>query len=159
FSISADRNDSSPYTVMIHDCTFNNANVYTYMVQVLANGVLFWNDTFVGDGNNGLGGISLVCAKYGDGTSGNPHGWNTPSTMGNLDPTGFNNTYVENCSFSASPIACINADDNSRVVIRYCTVQDSCLHAHGQDTSRYGVRHYEIYNNTFVNSQASALNL
>src|SRR5271166_131850 len=160
FSISADRNDSSPYTVMIHDCTFNTGAVYNYMVQVLANGLLFWNDTFVGNGYNGIGGISLVCQKYGPGTNtGSTGDWNSADTMGASDTTGLNNTYIENCSFSASPTACVNADDNSRVVVRYCTVQDSCLHAHGQDTSIYGVRHYEIYNNTFVNSQATALNL
>ena len=53
----------------------------------------------------------------------------------------------------------VNADDNSRVVVRYCTVQDSCLHAHGQDTSIYGVRQYEIYNNTFHQVNGANLNL
>lgn len=159
FMLNCDRNDASSYTVLVHDCTFNNSAVYSYSVLVSANGIVFWNDTFIGNGSNGLGGISLVCQKYGPGTSSGHGSWNSPSTMGSLDTTGLNNTYIENCTFSAAPTACVNADDNSRVVVRYCTIQDSSLHAHGQDTSIYGVRHYEIYNNTFVNSQAAALNL
>jgi hypothetical protein len=58
-----------------------------------------------------------------------------------------------------APTGVINADDNSRVVVRYCTVIDSDLHAHGQETSQYGVRHYEIYNNKFQNVNAARLNL
>jgi hypothetical protein len=72
FAISADRNDSSPYTVMIHDCKFNGSKVFSYAVQALANGIVFWNDVFIGDGTNGIGGISFVCDKYGYA------GWNTP---------------------------------------------------------------------------------
>jgi hypothetical protein len=160
FSISAGRNDASPYTVMIHDCSFNNSNIFTYMVVAGANGILFWNDTFVGDGYNGIGGISLVCNKYGDGTNHNIGGWNTASTMGAADTTGLNNTYIEDCTFSNGPTAMINADDNSRVVFRHNIVIDSDVHAHGQDTSQYGVRHIEIYNNTFHDDgQSGNLNL
>jgi hypothetical protein len=79
--------------------------------------------------------------------------------MGMDDKDGPNNTYVEDCTLSNGPTAMINADDNSRVVIRHCTVIDSGLPADGQDTSIYGVRHYEIYNNTFKNQNAGNLNL
>jgi hypothetical protein len=147
FSISVDRNESSRYTVMIHDCNFNNAQVYGYMVQCLANGIIFWNDTFVGDGTNGLTGITFVCDKYGYTSS-----WNTPDTFGQKDVTGLANSYVEDCTFYDAPSACSNWDDNSRVVTRYCTISNASLTNHGQETSIYGVREWEVYNNTFIYS-------
>ena len=36
-----DRNDSTPYTDVIHDCRFDDSNVYNYAVVVNANGVVF----------------------------------------------------------------------------------------------------------------------
>jgi hypothetical protein len=159
FTLACDRDDRGGKTVMVHDCTFDGSGVYAYTVLCQANGILFWNDTFIGDGVNGLGGISMVCQKYGPGTRTGRGAWNTASTMGMDDKDGLNNTYVEDCTLSNGPTAMINADDNSRVVIRHCTVIDSDLHAHGQDTSIYGVRHCEIYNNTFKNQNAGNLNL
>jgi hypothetical protein len=44
----------------------------------------------------------------------------------------------------------INLDDNSRTVVRYNTFNNSAIGSHGQETSPWGVRHYEIYNNDFV---------
>jgi hypothetical protein len=148
FAISADRDDSSPYTVMIHDCNFNGSKVYSFMVQVVANGILFWNDVFIGDGTNGLGGISFVCDKYGYA------GWNTPDAFGTNDKTGLENSYVENCSFYDAPTGCVNCDDNSRVVIRDCKVSNATLTGHGQETSIYGAREWEIYDNSFIYSSS-----
>jgi hypothetical protein len=64
FTLNCDRTEPSSYTVLVHDCTFNNANVFTYMVSCGANGIIFWNDTFIGDGSDGLGGITFTCQKY-----------------------------------------------------------------------------------------------
>jgi hypothetical protein len=152
YSIRADRVDSSPYTVMIHDCSFNNSTVYNYMVCCSGNGILFWNDTFTGDGMNGIGGISFVCQKYGY------IGWNTPDTFGAEDKTGLSNSYVENCTFS-NAINTSNFDDNSRVVWRHNTMQDAGLGSHGQETSIFGVRGWEIYANVFKVSSGNPYNL
>jgi hypothetical protein len=149
FSISADRNDSSPYTVMIHDCSFNNANVFTYMVKCLANGIIFWSDVFIGGGTDSITGIYFACDKYGPTSS-----WNTPDTYGTQDKTGLSNSYVENCTFYDAPTGCTNWDDNSRVVTRYCTISNATLGNHGQETSIYGVRQWEVYNNTFIYSSS-----
>jgi hypothetical protein len=151
FAITADRVDNSKYTVMIHDCSFHNSTVYTYMVRCSANGILFWNDNFVGDGT--LGGITFACQKYGYG------GWNTPDTFGTSDTTGLKNSYVENCTFSNAGIACSNFDDNSRVVWRYNTMQDAALGSHGQETSIYGARGWEIYGNSFKITSGNPHNL
>jgi hypothetical protein len=45
-----------------------------------------------------------------------------------------------------------NFDDNSRVVWRQNLMSNAVLSSHGQETSRWGTRHWEIYGNTFVYS-------
>jgi hypothetical protein len=44
----------------------------------------------------------------------------------------------------------MNFDNNSRTVVRHCTFNNAGIGSHGADTSDYGVRHYEVYNNTFI---------
>jgi hypothetical protein len=148
FSLDCDRAEPTAYTVLIHDCSFRCGSVFTYMVVCRDNGIIFWNDTFIGDGPNdpnALGGISFVCDKYGYTSS-----WNTPDTYGTQDTTGLTNSYVEDCKFYDATTAISNFDDNSRVVWRYNTMQECSLGSHGQETSIYGTRSWEIYNNTFI---------
>ena len=141
FALVADRT-SPNFTVLIHDCSFDNSAVYNYAISCKDNGIVIWNCSFVGSGSLGLGGISFVADKYGYA------GWNTPSTLGTLDSTGLNNSYVEDCFFSnAENIADFSA--NSRTVWRHNTHQDAALGSHGQETGVFGVRHWEIYNNAF----------
>jgi hypothetical protein len=146
FALNTDRSEPTNYTVLVHDCTFSSGSIFMYMVQCQANGIIFWNDTFIGDGPNdpnAVGGISFVCDKYGPTSS-----WNTPDTYGTQDVTGLANSYIENCTFYDGTIT--NFDDNSRVVVRNSTFQSATLGSHGQETSIYGVREWEIYNNTFI---------
>jgi hypothetical protein len=149
FTLDLNRNISSNYTALVHDCKFNNSTVYSWIVVCRANGIIFWNDSFVGSGNNGLGGISFVCQRYGPISS-----WNTPDSIGTRDTTGLMNSYVENCTFYDGPTGCSNFDDNSRVVWRYNKMINASLGSHGQETSIYGVRHWEVYNNTFIYSSS-----
>jgi hypothetical protein len=148
FALTCDRTERGRYTVVVHDCTFSSGSIYTYMVLCRDNGIIFWNDTFVGDGPNdplAAGGISFVCQKYGYTSS-----WNTPDTYGVQDTTGLANCYVEDSKFYDGATGICNFDDNSRVVWRYNTIQECMLGTHGQETSIYGVRSWEIYNNTFI---------
>jgi hypothetical protein len=148
FALVTDRAQPTNFTVLVHDCTFSQGSIYGYMVQCQDNGIIFWNDTFIGDGpndTNALGGISLVCDKYNYTSS-----WNTPDTYGVQDTKGLANTYIENCTFYDGATA--NIDDNSRVVARYTTFSNTGLTSHGQETSIYGAREWEIYNNTFIYS-------
>jgi hypothetical protein len=71
--------------------------------------------------------------------------------MGADDSTGLNNVYIEDCKFIGGASSNCNVDDNARVVLRRCTIEDGLLLAHGQETSQYGFRHWEIYDNTFRN--------
>ncbi len=69
--------------------------------------------------------------------------------MGTADTTGANNFYVETNDFHALQSA-IDNDDNGRAVWRYNLMDNSQFSTHGADTSNYGERHFEFYNNTGV---------
>lgn len=152
FILSASRTESTSFTVLVHDCVFDDSQIYNYSVVCNSNGIVFWNDTFIGSGNYGLGGISMV-------VNGDYSYWNTPDYLGAQDSSGLFNTYVEDCTFSECPTACINGDENSRIVIRDNTIQNSTVSGHGQETSPHGAKAFEIYENTFVfNASAPAAN-
>lgn len=76
--------------------------------------------------------------------------WTTPSTMGMADTTGESNVYVENSTFTLALHEAIDFDDNCRIVIRHNTFDNSSITSHGADTSTFGARHVEIYDNTFI---------
>ena len=75
--------------------------------------------------------------------------WSTPDTLGNRDTTGKLNHYIENNTFYGGTNQGIDADDSSRVVYRYNNLTYSSFNSHGWDTSPVGVRHFEVYKNTF----------
>lgn len=76
--------------------------------------------------------------------------WTTPSTMGANDLEGVTNFYFEDNYCAGFWQSTTDTDENSRVVIRHNTFDNSCTGSHGADTSTWGVRHYEIYDNTFI---------
>lgn len=145
------RDPSSTNTVIVHDCAFDQGVVYAWTILCNNNGFLFYNDSFRGNGRNGLGGMSLIWGM------GNYDYYNTASTMGTNDPDGLHNTYIEDCQFSNA--AGGNMDANSRSVWRYNTFQDAAVGSHGQETSPNGVRHWEFYHNTFRISKDNPINL
>lgn len=157
--LGCDRTEPSNYTVLVHDCTFDNVGNWGFPVIVKANGIIFWNDNFPGTGQptgvyQSLNGIGFICEKYGVTSS-----WNTPDSFGTQDTTGLANTYVENCSFANGSSSACNCEDNARVVWRNNTMQDALFASHGQDTGASGVRQMEVYNNTFtLGPNAGAMN-
>lgn len=136
---------------LLHDCNFNSNGGYLEMIRVGANGGVIWGWTFYDNDQN----EEAIAFKDPNGSSnGVSKSWTTGSTMGMADTTGKNNTYVENCTFNEMQLQALDLDDNSRVVIRYCTFNNSGFSSHGIDTSPYGMRHWEIYNNTFIFSKS-----
>lgn len=128
--------------VLLHDCYFeSNGGAVVYSIEWLTNGGVIWNCKFSSN-YNFAGGIQF---KYGDNST-----WTTPSTMGMADVNGTANTYVEDCTFTGMFLGCTDFDDDSRTVIRHCTIDNSALYSHGQDTSPDGARHWEVYDNTFI---------
>jgi hypothetical protein len=129
--------------VLLHDCTFytTQSNPYNYDVQWGMNGGVIWNCTFDSLGNY-IAGIEFQQQNDTD--------WKNPSTVGTLDTNGVRNTYVEDCTFKTAYISCSDMGDDARVVYRHCTFFNSTLYCHGQDTSPWGARQWEVYNNTFT---------
>lgn len=128
--------------VLLHDCTmWSTAGALVYCVVWGDNGGVIWNCTFDSLGNF-AGGIQFKNPQ--DDT------WKTPSSMGASDSSGTLNTYVENCTFKTCYLGCTDFDDDTRVVVRYCLMQDSAHYSHGQDTSPWGARHWELYANTYT---------
>ena len=151
FHISASRDESTQHTVKIHDCEFDQNNIYAYSLLCGSNGILIWNCSFTG--GQGMGGVSFVVDIN------NYDLYNHPSTLGTKDPDGLHNSYVEDCSFRNANIGIANFDANSRSVWRHNTMQDCQMGSHGQETSPNGVTHWEIYDNTFKVSKDNPFNL
>jgi parallel beta-helix repeat protein len=129
--------------VLLHDCYFSgNGSTMVYTVSWATNGGVIWNCTFDSLFTFATG----IEFEWINGAN----TWTTLSTMGTADTSGANNTYVEDCTFLNGWIAGMDFADNARTVIRNNTFRDTSIYCHGQDSSPYGPRHYEIYNNTFI---------
>jgi hypothetical protein len=128
--------------VLVHDCYFET----NYIAVIFAlgwetNGGVIWHCKFFSNYNL-AGGIDFK--------SGYTESWRTPSTMGMADVNGTANTYVEDCRFTGFYLDCVDFDDNSRTVLRHCTIDNSMIYCHGQDSSPDGARHWEVYDNTCI---------
>ena len=154
---------SSGQPVFIHDCRFSVASVGARAVETRSNRGLVYKCSFdnkfdAGVTNNGNGnndqGISFKCG-------GLTSSWTNNATMGMADTNGTSNFYVEDCYFAGFWTQGLDFDDNSRAVVRYCTFDNAATASHGADTSPYGLRHFELYNNTFVfvNAGTNTFNL
>jgi hypothetical protein len=117
------------------------------MIRFEVNGGVVWNWTFYDNDQNEE---AITFKDPTGGASGVSPSWTTGDTMGTADVNGKANTYVEDCTFNEMMLQAMDLDDNSRVVIRHCTFNNSGMSSHGLDTSPYGMRQWELYNNTFV---------
>jgi hypothetical protein len=147
YFIQSERIVTYPYSVcpnvsLVHDCAFHSLGDISRAILWVDNGGVIWNCTFDGNKSDD-GGISFKRP--------NLDTFMTPSTMGTLDTTGTSNTYVEDCQFSnlGIPDGCTDVDDGGRAVFRHCTFTNTLFCTHGQETSGYGLRFFECYNNTF----------
>lgn len=133
---------SSSQPALIHDCFFES-NASSGGIRIETNKGIIWNSSFVAyPFSMGVLGIEFK-------TSALTNDWTTASTMGTADTTGKSNVYVEDCDFHGW-LNASDSDDNSRTVMRYNLLNNAAHGSHGADTSTYGVRHYEFYNETFV---------
>lgn len=119
----------------------------TSVIVWLARGGVCWNSMFDGSAFPDSG------SDVGNAISGgcwhlkSPNRvWTTASTLGTLDTNGDVNVYIEDCTWRNT--ASNDADDHTRVVVRYCTLDGSPWITHGF-TSSWGGRFIEFYNNTF----------
>jgi hypothetical protein len=126
---------------LIHDCTFRTG--YEYAVKFGVNTGVIYHCKFYCYSRS-LGGITFVVMAP------DANLWNQPSTLGAADHNGDRNVYVEDCEFHDAETAMSNFDDNSRIVWRHNLMQNASMSSHGQETSIWGARHFEIYGNRWV---------
>jgi hypothetical protein len=132
---------------LMHDCTFVSKGGLLDLIRFRVNGGVVWNWTFYDYDENEE---AISFKDPAGGAEGVSPSWSTNDTMGMADTTGTANTYVENCTFDEMAWQALDFDDNSRVVIRYCTFNNSAGTSHGLDSSPYGTRQWEVYNNTYI---------
>lgn len=127
--------------VFVHDCYFESTRSFDCIYTTSNRGIV-WNCSFVA--------FPFSQAQLAiRGKDGPADSWTTPSTMGVADTTGASNFYVEDSDFHAW-LNATDWDDNSRSVMRRNLFNNAGFATHGADTSSFGVRHYEVYDNTFV---------
>lgn len=75
--------------------------------------------------------------------------WDSQSNMGSLDTTGQGKVYAEDNDFHAMNYA-TSTDNNARAAWRYNLYDNAGVGTHGADTSYYGQRYFEFYDNVMV---------
>jgi len=82
-------------------------------------------------------------------TRGPEDAWQTGDTIGTAD-----NVYIEDCTFNGEGYVC-DINSNGKAVIRFCTITGPIKvdgHGKASNTPPRGVRHMEIYHNTWTSN-------
>jgi hypothetical protein len=134
--------------VLIHDCWFTHSGRIGRGILVYNNRGLVYRCSFDGGLEEGVPGLvhTGITLKWNGEEA--DRSWTTPDTMGIQDTNGLNNFYVEDSYFAGAQG--FDFDDNSRTVVRHCVFNNSNLATHGAETSPKGLRHFELYENTFL---------
>ncbi|MGO8817315.1 MAG: hypothetical protein ACLQVG_21935, partial [Terriglobia bacterium] len=112
---------NSPWRGVVWNCSFD---AYPYTIS-------------------GMGAISV----QDKGNATNSASWTTASTWGSEDTTGQSNFYAETNDYHGMGYA-TSTDDSGRMVARYSLYDNAGFATHGADTSNYGQRYFELYENT-----------
>lgn len=132
--------------MIVHDCSFSIPNFQiTAAFDWFASGGLIYNCHFFSDVDGGGGGwgSGSGCIRV---MSNIP--WVAVSSFGILDSGGDKNLYIEDCTFDNIYNQCVDVDDNGRLVVRHCVINNTQMLTHGT-TSKQGGRQVELYNNSF----------
>jgi hypothetical protein len=141
------RNNPSGQGILIHDCWFLQNGSSSTMIDGNTSRGVIWNTSFESSPFSASNGQAFR-TKDGNGLA-MPASWTTASTMGVADTAGQNNFYIESSDFHAF-IGFMDLDDNSRTVFRYNFLNNAGGASHGADTSSFGLRHFEFYNNVGI---------
>ena len=134
---------------LIHDCWFSSSP-NGVQIRMETNRGVIWNCSVDTDYEGPVAKINFQ-QQNSEGSIGQA-GMATASTMGANDTTGVNNFYVEDCDFHGESTV-YDFSNYNRGVIRHCLFNNSSLVSHGADTG-YGNRHYELYNNEFIQNKS-----
>ena len=136
--------------ILIHDNFVERINVGSEGIDSITDRGVIWNNSFVyGGTTNQLFSDSSIRIKIQSPVTGVNDAWKHTAYWGALDTTGANVLYFEtnDVHFDQGTTDC---DDNCRMVVRYNLMDHAGDGGHGADSSNYGARTIEIYNNTFV---------
>ena len=133
---------SGGQAILLHDCWMEQNNSPSDSIRSNTNRGVIWNCSFDASPYS----MQPIAFHL---KNAPPSSWTTPSTMGMADTTGQGNIYVEDSDFHAY-LNATDIDDNGRAVFRYSVFDNAGFGTHGADTSNYGQRHFEYYNNTGV---------
>lgn len=129
--------------LLLHDCWLEIPTSGGDALYSTSNSGVVWNCSFYAPS------FSAAPLAFHHPANSITNSWTTASTMGDDDTTGKNNFYFENCDFTAL-LNATDFDSNARAVVRYSTFKYAAVGTHGADTSDFGVRHWEVYNCTFI---------
>ncbi len=126
--------------ILIHDMYFETSHGTQDAIQSDTNQGVIWNCSFVAlpYSRSQLAIHHVVL--------GGTDSWTRPSTMGNADSTGTSNLYIEDSDFHGW-LNATDFDSNARSTIRHSLFNNAGFGTHGADTSSYGQRHFEFYDN------------
>ncbi len=124
--------------VLIHDIYCHSTNNFD-CIQSNSNRGVIWNASFVALPYS----MAQLAIHH---INGPPDSWTTPSTMGSADTNGASNLYIEDSDFHGW-LNSTDFDNNARGVMRHCLFDNAGFGTHGADTSTYGQRHFEFYDN------------
>jgi hypothetical protein len=138
--------------VIVHDCRVddngNNPGPPSgNATMILVNSIrgLVYNCSFQAYPYN-LSTLGAISVQDSANLSGNS--WTSASNMGSLSNGTFE-FYAEDNDYHAMNYA-TSTDNNGRATWRYSLYDNAGIGTHGADTSGYGQRYFELYNNTFV---------
>lgn len=118
-----------------------NLGKYTLMHTSLPGGIIFSENTITADYNTGP--LTVKDATNSNGS------WTSNPTMGTDDTSGLLNHYFEHNTVYGSTNGVFDCDDGCRIVVRHNDFTYGMFNSHGYDTSSWGMRHFEIYDNTY----------
>lgn len=151
-TFTASNNENTPHTIEItgtwppkgavvfeYDTFMDTYS--TFLESDVAGGVIISHITFNGNQDG-----ALITVK--DLTDTNS--WTSPNSLGTNDTTGLMNIYIEDSAFNNGWNGIVDCDDNCRMVFRHNTLTNSGgFNSHGEATSPFGMRQFEIYDNVF----------
>lgn len=144
FTIAGSWKNAEP--VIIENNSFTISDTGLFLLDVTG-GVIIANNSFTGGWDD-----SFIQPKDPQ----DNESWSTADTLGKRDTNGKLNHYIEDNTFYGGTNQGVDADDGTRVVYRHNDLTYSSFNTHGYATSSVGVRHFEVYNNTFHHSGGSS---
>lgn len=137
FTVTGAWKTAEPVIIEHNSFTINNTGLFLLSVP---GGVIISDNVFTGGWDD-----SFIQPKIPQDTE----SWSSADTLGTKDINGKLNHYIEDNTFYGGTNQGIDADDATRVVYRHNDLTYSSFNTHGHATSSVGVRHFEVYDNTF----------